>query len=85
MCAGTSAALGVLRAVASALSAAGDAFAPEVGHKYSGRHNDGVSSLHEAWYFARTVAPIVLGFGRERQDGAELERRAREALEGKTQ
>ena len=80
MCAGTSAALGVLRAVATTLVAAGDAFAPELGHKYSGRHNDGVSSLGEAWYFARTVVPIVLGFGRERQDGVELERRAREAL-----
>ena len=80
MCAGTSAALGVLRAVATTLSAAGDAFAPEAGHKYSGRHNDGVSSLGEAWYFAKTVVPIVLGFGRERQDGDELERRAREAL-----
>jgi hypothetical protein len=66
--------------VASTLSAAGDAFAPEAGHKYSGRHNDGVSGLSEAWYFARTVAPIVLGFGRERQDGDALERRAREAL-----
>ena len=83
MCAGTSAALGVLRAVASTLSAAGDAFAPEAGHKYSGRHNDGVSSLCEAWYFARTVVPIVLGSGRERQEGAELERRARQMLEGK--
>jgi len=80
MCAGTSAALGVLRAVATTLVAAGDAFAPERGHKYSGRHNDGVSSLGEAWYFARTVVPIVLGFERERQDGVELERRAREAL-----
>jgi len=80
MCAGTSAALGVLRVVASTLAAAGEAFAPEAGHKYSGRHNDGVSGLSEAWYFARTVAPIVLGFGRERQDGDALERRAREAL-----
>ena len=80
MCAGTSAALGVLRVVASTLAADGEAFAPEAGHKYSGRHNDGVSGLSEAWYFARTVAPIVLGFGRERQDGDALERRAREAL-----
>ena len=36
-------------------------FAPERGHRYSGRNNDGALGLAEAWYFARTIAPVLLG------------------------
>tara|TARA_B110000977_G_scaffold112505_1_gene145783 strand:- start:5440 stop:7515 length:2076 start_codon:yes stop_codon:yes gene_type:complete len=81
MCAGTSMALGVLRAVANGFEGC-ENFKPEIGHKYSGRHNDGVSSFSEAIYFTKTVVPIVFGFGRSGSREWEVEDKAREALEG---
>jgi hypothetical protein len=57
----------------------------EAGHKYSGRNNDGNTTPAEAWYFVKTVLPVVLGFRREGGGGEgegvdSLERAAASAL-----
>jgi hypothetical protein len=59
-CAGSQLALALLRPIHSSLRLL-TGFQPQVGHRYSGRHNDGKASLRESLYFARTVAPVVLG------------------------
>ena len=80
-CAGTSMALGVLNAIHQKMLGR-PGFEPERGHKFSGRNNDGVTSLSEVWYFAKTVLPVVFGFGGEKTtEAAALERAAAAALE----
>jgi hypothetical protein len=79
MCAGTGMALGVLRAVATGFQNT-DRFEPERGHKYSGRHNDGVASFTELAYFVKTVVPIVLGLGHKKGKACDVESAARAAL-----
>lgn len=59
-CAGTSLALALLRPMHATLRRHA-AFAPEKGHRYSGRNNDGAASWAESAYFVRTVLPVVLG------------------------
>jgi hypothetical protein len=80
-CAGTTLALGVLRAVAKGCVGR-ERFRPSLGHRFSGRNNDGKTTPGEAWYFARTVVPVVLGLRKEPVEAEALERRARDALEG---
>ena len=80
-CAGTSMALGVLNAIHQKMLGR-PGFEPERGHRFSGRNNDGVTSLAEVWYFAKTVLPVVFGFGGEKTtEAAALERAAAAALE----
>ena len=80
-CAGTSMALGVLNAIHGKMLGR-PGFEPERGHKFSGRNNDGVTSFAEVWYFAKTVLPVVAGFGGEKTtEAAALERAAAAALE----
>ena len=80
-CAGTSMALGVLNAIHQKMLGR-PGFEPERGHKFSGRNNDGVTSRSEVWYFAKTVLPVVFGFGGEKTtEAAALERAAAAALE----
>jgi hypothetical protein len=38
-------------------------FEPERGHRYSGRNNDGRTTLSETLYFARTVVSRLAGAG----------------------
>ena len=79
-CAGTKLALGLLQTMRERL-ASSSAFAPERGHRFSGRNNDGVTTPAEAWYFVKTVVPIVLGFRRgEGESDDALERAAAKAL-----
>ena len=79
-CAGTKLALGLLQTMRERL-ASSSAFAPERGHRFSGRNNDGVTTPAEAWYFVKTVVPIVLGFRRgEGESDEALERAAAKAL-----
>ena len=80
-CAGTSMALGLLNAIHGKMLGR-PGFEPERGHKFSGRNNDGVTSFAEVWYFAKTVLPVVAGFGGEKTtEAAALERAAAAALE----
>lgn len=61
-CAGTQLATAFLRALKEELAEHADAvdrFLPEKGHRYSGRNNDGVSSVAEALYFFMTVLPVI--------------------------
>ena len=75
-CAGTSMALGVLNAIHQKMLGR-PGFDPERGHRFSGRNNDGVTSLAEVWYFAKTVLPVVFGFGGEKTTEAAALERAR--------
>ena len=61
-CAGASMAHGVLLAIRRKMVGK-PGFEPERGHTFSGRNNDGTSSLSEIWYCLKTVLPAVLGFG----------------------
>ena len=78
-CAGTKLALGLLQTMRERL-ASSSAFAPERGHRFSGRNNDGGLTPAEAWRFVKTVVPIVLGFRRGRKSDEALERAAAKAL-----
>ena len=78
-CAGTTLALGLLNAMRSQLLGRPE-FHPERGHRFSGRNNDGNTTIGEVWYFVKTVLPIVLGFRRESDGVDTLERAAASAL-----
>ena len=65
-CAGSNLALTFLKHVREELLPLPQ-FVPEHGHRYSGRNNDGNTTLAEALYLMRTVAPIVLGLSSEGQ------------------
>ena len=58
-CAGTALALGLLRPMHASLRTL-PAFQPAVGHRFSGRNNDGNVSWREALYFVKTIVPVLL-------------------------
>jgi hypothetical protein len=61
-CAGTQLAMAYLKALKEELADHADAkgrFVPEKGHRYSGRNNDGTSSVAEVMYFIRTILPVI--------------------------
>ena len=83
-CAGTQLALGILAAIRNNM-VGHELFEPTIGHRHSGRHNDGVTTPAEAFYSAATILPIVMGWrGDEFSDDAEsLELAAAAALSGR--
>ena len=60
-CAGTAHALALMKPMHAAWRSLGkEAFQPQSGHRFSGRHNDGNLSLWETLYFVRVIGGVVL-------------------------